>query len=55
MLKQNLFEVKYKRLSKKSQAVILYDFIQNRLFLNLLQKIFVEKALNYAIINNWNQ
>lgn len=55
MSEEYLTKIKYNRLNKNSQAVILYNNIQNWLFLNHLQKVVVEKALNYAILNKRNK
>lgn len=42
-------------LGKNLQAVIPCDIIQDRLFLNYLQRIVMEKALNYTIVNKRRQ
>ena len=51
---EHLTKVEYNRLGKNPQAVILCDIIQNRLPLNHLQRVVVEKALNHAILNKGN-
>ena len=55
MWKKHLIKVKYNRLNKNPQAIILYGIIQNRLLLNHLQSIVVEEAVNHAILNKKNQ
>lgn len=55
MLEEYLTKVESSRLSDNPQAIILYDIIQDRLFLNHLQRVIVEEVLNHAILNKGNQ
>lgn len=55
MSEKHLTEVEYSRLSKNPQAIILYDIIQDWLFLNPLQRVIVKKVLSYAILSKGNQ
>lgn len=51
MSKDFLTEIEKDFLGKNLQAIILCDIIQDRLFLNYLQRIIIEKTLNYTIVN----
>ncbi len=52
---KHLTKVKSNHLGDNLQVIILYDIIQDRLLLNYLQRLVIEKVLNYAIRNEKNQ
>ena len=55
MLEEHLTKIKYSCLAENPQAIILFDFIQDRFLLNDLQKVVVKKVLNHAIFSKENQ
>ncbi len=55
MSEEHLTEIESSRLSDNPQAIILCDIIQDRLLLNHLQRVVVEKVLNHTICNKGNQ
>ena len=55
MSEEDLTKIKSNCLGYNLQAILLYDIIKDRLFLNYLQLIVIEKVLNYAIFNKRNK
>ena len=53
--KEHLTKIKSSHLSNNPQTIILCDIIQDRLPLNHLQRIVIEKVLTQAIFNKENQ
>lgn len=55
ILEKHLTKVEYNRLNKNPEVIILCDIIQDQLPFHHLQRVVVEKVLNYVILNKENQ